>query len=246
LTLLRVQKGEHSATIGLVIGNNVRSRERIESLGMYQRSVLIVEDEPFVRGLVADKLKSDGFTVELASSAAEARKITANKDIDIVVLDIDLGSGPSGLDLGLALSKIHPEIALVFLTHVPEPRIFGVDGKSMPKNVAYLLKERLADPNLLKNAIEAALRDSVGPEFRDDLKPTHTLVNVSRTQLDVLRMIAKGYSNQQIADARGTTLRAVENLVNRAIAAAGIDVKSKTSARVIAVREFIRVAGLPE
>jgi len=186
---------------------------------MYQRTVLVVEDEPFIKGLVADKLKSDGFQVELASSAAEARKITANKDIDIVVLDIDLGSGP---------------------------RIFGVDGKTMPKNVAYLLKQRLADPNLLKDAIEAALRENVGLEFRDDLKPTHPLVNVSRTQLDVLRMIAKGYSNQQIAEARGTTLRAVENLVNRAIAAAGIDVKSKTSARVIAVREFIRVAGLPE
>lgn len=213
---------------------------------MYQRSVLVVEDEPFVRGLVADKLKGDGFTVELASSAAEARKITANKDIDIVVLDIDLGSGPSGLDLGLALHKMHPEIALVFLTHVPEPRIFGVDVKSMPKNAAYLLKQRLSDPNLLKDAIEAALRDKVGPEFRDDLRPTHPLMNVSKTQLDVLRMIAKGYSNQQIAEARGTTLRAVENLVNRAIAAAGIDVKSKTSARVIAVREFIRVAGLPE
>lgn len=213
---------------------------------MYQRSVLVVEDEPFVRGLVADKLKGEGFTVELASSAAEARKITANKDIDIVVLDIDLGSGPSGLDLGLALHKMHPEIALVFLTHVPEPRIFGVDVKSMPKNAAYLLKQRLTDPNLLKDAIEAALRDKVGPEFRDDLRPTHPLMNVSKTQLDVLRMIAKGYSNQQIAEARGTTLRAVENLVNRAIAAAGIDVKSKTSARVIAVREFIRVAGLPE
>jgi hypothetical protein len=53
-------------------------------------------------------------------------------------------------------------------------------------------------------------------------------------------------SNQQIADARGTSLRAVENLVNRAISAAGIDAESKTSARVIAVREFIRVAGLPE
>jgi DNA-binding CsgD family transcriptional regulator len=71
-------------------------------------------------------------------------------------------------------------------------------------------------------------------------------VNVSRTQFEVLRLIAKGYSNQQIAAERGTTIRAVENLVNRAIAAAGIDVESKTSARVLAVREFVKVAGLPE
>jgi len=213
---------------------------------MYTRSVLVVEDEPFIRGLVADKLKGDGFQVEIAASAAEARKIAANNDIDIVIMDIDLGPGPSGLDLGLALHKMHPELALVFLTHVPEPRIYGIDVKSVPKNAAYLLKERLADPNVLNNAIEAALRDKVSAEFRDDLKPSHPLMNVSKTQLDVLRMIAKGMSNQDIAEARGTSLRAVENLVNRAIAAAGIDVKSKTSARVIAVREFIRVAGLPE
>jgi len=213
---------------------------------MYERSVLVVEDEPFVRGLVADKLKGNGFKVEVASTAAEARKIAANTDIDIVVMDIDLGPGPSGFDMGIALHKMHPELALVFLTHVPEPRIFGIDVKSVPKNAAYLLKERLADPNVLNDAIEAALRDRVGPEFRDDLKPSHPLVNVSKTQLDVLRMIAKCMSNQQIAEERGTTLRAVENLVNRAIAAAGIDAKSKTSARVIAVREFIRVAGLPE
>jgi DNA-binding NarL/FixJ family response regulator len=58
-------------------------------------------------------------------------------------------------------------------------------------------------------------------------------------------MLAEGKSNQQIAAARGTTLRAVENLVTRAITAAGIDAESKTSARVIAVREFIRIAGLP-
>jgi len=213
---------------------------------MYERSVLVVEDEPFVRGLVAEKLRGNGFRVEVASTAAEARKIATNTDIDIVVMDIDLGPGPSGLDLGIALHKMHPELALVFLTHVPEPRIYGVDVKSVPKNAAYLLKERLSDPNVLNDAIEAALRDRVGPEFRDDLKPSHPLMNVSKTQLDVLRMIAKGLSNQQIAEERGTTLRAVENLVNRAIAAAGIDAKSKTSARVIAVREFIRIAGLPE
>ncbi|NBR61326.1 MAG: response regulator [Actinobacteria bacterium] len=97
----------------------------IEGFTVYQRTVLVVEDEPFIRGLVSDKLKSDGFQVEIAASAAEARKIAANKDVDIVVMDIDLGPGPSGLDLGLALHKMHPELALVFLTHVPEPRMYG-------------------------------------------------------------------------------------------------------------------------
>jgi DNA-binding NarL/FixJ family response regulator len=144
------------------------------------------------------------------------------------------------------MNKLHPDMALVFLTHVAEPRLLGFDVKSVPKNAAYLLKSRLSDPDVLNQAIEAALRDKVGPQFRDDLQPSHSLVNVSKTQFEVLRLIAKGYSNQQIAEERNTTLRAVENLINRAVAAAGIDVSSKTSARVIAVREFVKAAGLPE
>jgi DNA-binding NarL/FixJ family response regulator len=212
----------------------------------YQRSVLVVEDEHFIRALVSDKLINDGFRVQTASNAREARKITDVGDVDVVILDIDLGAGPNGLDFAVAMNKLHPEMALVFLTHVAEPRLFGFDVKAVPKNAAYLLKSRLSDPGVLNQAIEAALRDKVGEEFRDDLKPSHSLVNVSRTQFEVLRMIAKGYSNQQIAQERGTTLRAVENLVNRAVASAGIDVASKTSARVIAVREFVKAAGLPE
>ena len=212
---------------------------------MYQRTVLVVEDEPFIRGLICDKLESDGFKVLAASSAAEAREISSDAEIDISVLDIELGNGPTGFDLGIALHKTYPGMALVFLTHIPEPRIIGLDSKAIPKNAAYLLKERLVDPEVLNQAIEAALRDRVDKEFRDDLKPAHPLVHMSRTQIEVLRMLAEGKSNQQIAAARGTTLRAVENLVTRAITAAGIDAESKTSARVIAVREFIRIAGLP-
>ena len=72
--------------------------------------------------------------------------------------------------------------------------------KSVPKNASYLLKSRLSDPDVLNQAIEAALRDKVGAKFRDDLQPSHSLVNVSKTQFEVLRLIAKGYSNQQIAE----------------------------------------------
>jgi hypothetical protein len=44
-------------------------------------------------------------------------------------------------------------------------------------------------------------------------------------------------SNQQIAADRGTTIRAVENLVRRAFEAAGIDLESDNNPRVTAARE---------
>ena len=212
-------------------------------MAKFERKVLIVEDEPLLRSLISTALESDGFIVRGAATAAEARTVADDFDPDVALLDIELGDGPSGIDLSLILRKNSPEIALVFLTHIPEPRVVGVDNKVIPRNAAYLVKDRIAEPGMVKAAIEAALRDRVGREFRDD-KKSHPLSEVSRSQLEVLKLVALGRSNGEIAQARGTTIRAVENLVKRALESAGIN-SGEGNARVLAAREFIKVAGLP-
>ncbi len=121
----------------------------------------------------------------------------------------------------------------------------GVENRNIPKNAAYLRKDRMADTGVLKQAIEAASRDRVGKQFRDDKTIQHELTNVSRSQLDVLRMVAMGLSNHEIAAQRGTTVRAVEHLVKRAFSAAGVDTETPGNARVVAARQFITVAGMP-
>jgi len=209
----------------------------------FDRKVLVVEDESLLRGLIMTALESDGFVVRGAANAAEARSIADDFDPDVALLDIELGNGPSGIDLSMVLRKTNPEIALVFLTHIPEPRVVGIDNKAIPRNAAYLVKDRVAEPGMVKSAIEAALRDRVGREFRDD-KRTHQLSEVSRSQLEVLKLVALGRSNTEIAESRGTTVRAVENLVKRALEAAGIN-SGEGNTRVVAAREFIKVAGLP-
>ena len=210
----------------------------------FSRKVLIVEDEPLLRSLIADNLEREGFQVASVGSASAARQAFDDFDPDVALLDIELGDGPTGVDLALILRKKLPTIALVFLTHIPEPRVVGIDNKKIPKNAAYLNKERIADPGVLRDAIEAALRDRVKEEFRDD-KRGHRLENVSRSQLAVLQMVALGMSNAEIATERDTTIRAVENLVKRAFLAAGIDPDAGGNPRVTAAREYIKVAGLP-
>ena len=210
----------------------------------FDRKVLIVEDEPLLRSLIAANLEADGFEVVAVGSAAEARSVVDNFDPDVALLDIELGTGPTGVDLALILRSRTPEIGLVFLTHIPEPRGVGIDNKAIPKNAAYLNKERVSDHAVLREAIDAALRDKVRGNFRDD-KKAHALVDVSRSQLAVLQMVALGMSNAQIAEERGTSVRAVENLVKRAFIAAGIDLEAGGNPRVAAAREYIKVAGLP-
>lgn len=213
-------------------------------MSQFNRKVLVVEDDALLRSLIASNLVADGFIVEATDSAAGARKIADDFDPDVALLDIELGNGPTGIDLALVLRKNMPEIALVFLTHIPEPRVVGVDNRKIPKNAAYLSKDRITDPKMLSQAIDAALRGRAGRDFRDD-KRDYPLAELSRSQLAVLQMVALGMSNSEIAKDRDTTVRAVENLVKRAFQAAGIDTEAGGNPRVIAAREYIRIAGLP-
>ncbi|MEY3909132.1 MAG: hypothetical protein RLZZ90_1039 [Actinomycetota bacterium] len=209
------------------------------------RKALVVEDEPLILGFIVSLLESNGLDVRSAANAAEARRISDIFHPDVAILDIELGVGPSGFDLALVLRKILPNIALVFLTHIPEPRVVGIDSRDLPTNAAYLVKDRMTDPALLMKAIDAAIRKTVRRNFRDDKNLSHSLSAVSKNQMDVLRSVALGLSNAQIAAERGTTIRAVENLVNRAFQAAGINLDAAENPRVAAARAFIKVAGLP-
>jgi DNA-binding NarL/FixJ family response regulator len=213
-------------------------------VGSFNRKVLVVEDDALLRSLIVSKLEADGFVVQATDSAATARKIADDFDPDVALLDIELGNGPTGIDLALILRKSQPEIALVFLTHIPEPRVVGIDNRKIPKNAAYLAKDRITDPTMLSDAIDAALRGKAGRDFRDD-KRDYPLAELSRSQLAVLQMVALGMSNSEIAKERDTTVRAVENLVKRAFEAAGIDTEAGGNPRVNAAREYIRIAGLP-
>jgi len=98
----------------------------------WRRRLLIVDDEALVRTLLSDALSAAGFEVATAVNAAEARKSVDGFDPDVAVIDIHLGSGPSGLHLGHALHRGHPEIGLVFLTKYHDRNAGGLDGWDVP------------------------------------------------------------------------------------------------------------------
>lgn len=209
------------------------------------RRILVVEDDSLIRGLVSNLLTSKGFSVRVAPDAAAAREIAIDFDPDLALLDIELGPGPSGVDLALALRATQPTISLVFLTHIPEPRIFGIDSKAIPKDAGYLYKGHISDPGVLEAAIESVLRGRSVSNFRDDKNSSHAFSKVSKSQLEVIKLVALGRTNAQIATERGTTIRAVENLLQRAFAASGIEVSDGEHARVKIAREYIRTSVLP-
>lgn len=209
-----------------------------------QIKVLLVEDETMVRSLIAEMLTTNGYNVRTAGNASEARTVAADFLPEVLVADIQLGGGPTGIDLAHALGAELQLRGVVFLTNVPEPRLIGFDSKSIPRGSAYLNKSRLADTRVLIDAIEASCAGKVPPIYRDDHSIDPDIPELSRSQIDVLRLVALGHSNQQIAEIRGTGQRAVENLLHRAYDVLGIDVEtSNANLRVNAALAYLETIG---
>jgi DNA-binding NarL/FixJ family response regulator len=212
---------------------------------LFQRSVVIVEDDAFMRSLLAEYLEKAGFLVSTASSAADARRQINAVDPDAVVLDIDLGPGPSGIDVAATLNTEANEVGIVFLTNFSDPRFAGEDLARVHPKAAYLNKHMIEDSSTLVAALNAVLLELDIEAYRDDKRTDRPMARLSASQIQALRLLAAGKTNQQIAEARQRSVEATESLITRTLAALGLDSQSDMNARVSAARDFLTQIGPP-
>jgi DNA-binding response OmpR family regulator len=84
---------------------------------MTQPKVLVVEDEPSIRGFVTINLKRSGYEVIEAASAEEALQLLrTTKDIAVALLDVMLPGQLDGFDICASLRSTHPNIGIIMLT----------------------------------------------------------------------------------------------------------------------------------
>jgi hypothetical protein len=208
-----------------------------------QRTIVVVENESLLRDLIARSLETAGFDVSTAANAADAKRAVKATDPDICVVDIELGPGPNGFDLADYLAREAPDVGLVFLTNLPDPRFADRDTKTVTQKQAYLRKSQLVDSKELIEAINAVLKEVDVDHYRHDQNLERPLAALSRRQISVLKLVAEGHSNNQIAEERGTTVRAVEGMVSRIFTALGVDAQGVGNARVEATRMYLSAAG---
>ena len=211
---------------------------------MWLRRLLVVEDEPLVASLLYQVLQAAGFSVQACNSAVDARTIVREFDPDGALIDVNLGTGPSGLHLGHLLHRTHPHIGLLFLTKYYDPRVSDSRGVGVPKGSAFLAKDLISNTQVLIDAVEGILREGSQPPL---LVPTrsHALTSLTRTQLEILRLAAAGLTNAGIAKARGTNERTVEQRLQSVYRILAIPEDPDINRRVEAVRRYIEVAGIP-
>lgn len=202
--------------------------------------MLVVEDQGALRMLVCDLLERHGFHTAAASDAAEATRLFTEFDPDALLTDIDLGSRPSGAELAAMLVELAPHIAVVFLSSYPRAAA-GATAMGIEQAV-FVAKQDLDSPATLLSALERALSTHPAPEASAASSPD-PLGILTRHQLEILAMIARGWSNERIAAETGGTVRAVERSISRLFGRLEVTRDSAVNARVAAAGMYLAAFG---
>jgi DNA-binding NarL/FixJ family response regulator len=195
--------------------------------------VLVVEDDSFTKQLVSNALSAQGFVVEQATSVRAALELFRAFEPHAVISDLDLGEAVSGVDLLNRIKEDAPWTGLVALTAHASPEL-AANG-TLPAEVLYLVKSQIDDLAEIGNAVRSSIG---GVEETADarLAARPEQVVISAAQADVLRLIAEGLTNAAIAESRGTSVRAVENLVQRTFKTLNLNKGAGYNPRMEAVR----------
>lgn len=212
--------------------------------------IVIAEDSVLMReGINAVlALEDDIEIVEECGDYDGLLAAVVEHDPDIVVTDIRMP--PSQTDEGIraaaAIRASRPGIGIVVLSHFIEPsyalRLFdqGSDG------IAYLLKERVADPTELASAIRTVARGGsvVDPRVVDALVAARAehdsiLDRLTDRELEVLAEVAKGLSNVAIGEALFISSRSVEKHINSIFTKLDLSFEEDTNRRVRAVLVYL-------
>jgi len=122
-----------------------------------QENILLVEDEPGVRGLVRTSLQRYGYRVRTAASGAEALKEWSEhlNEIDLLITDVVMPDGVSGWELARQLQTKKPRLKIVYMSGY-NPNMTAMESGPVLGNGAVFL-EKPFKPQKLAEVVRACL-----------------------------------------------------------------------------------------
>jgi two-component system cell cycle sensor histidine kinase/response regulator CckA len=126
-----------------------------------KETILLVEDEPGVRGLVRASLERYGYGVRTAASGAEALSEWSERlnDIDLLITDVVMPDGVSGWDLASQLQARKPGLKVVYMSGYNANMTVMESGPVIGKGNLFLQKP--FKPQKLAEVVRACLEGSV-------------------------------------------------------------------------------------
>jgi DNA-binding NarL/FixJ family response regulator len=216
--------------------------------------VVLADDSYFVREALMHVLE-DVAGIDVVATCGDLdsleRAIETDRP-DVVVTDIRMPPSETdeGLQVAARLQDTHPGVGVVVLSQYADPRYGLALLDSGSERRAYLLKEHVRHRGQLVSAIETvaqggAMIDAkvvealMAARRRIDGSP---LAELTPRESEILAYVAKGFSNQGIADALVLTKRAVEKHINAIFLKLGLGEAMDVSRRVKAALIYLAEA----
>jgi len=200
----------------------------------FKLKVLFVEDDQFTLNTVAELLEHLGLAVMAVTTVPEAVLALSEFEPNAVVTDLDLGAGPDGTDLLAHVSTNYPWIGKIILTAHASPSLAVHTSQELPQGVTFLIKS-LASSQDICDAILDSVEQAQEPRTMR-LESADGIFVLSKSQAELLRMLADGLSNSAIARRRDRTLKSTESLIHRLFAALELGSDPDINQRVAAVK----------
>jgi DNA-binding NarL/FixJ family response regulator len=206
--------------------------------------------EGIVRALDED---ADIELVATCTDVDSLRDAVDDLNPDVVLTDIRMPPSHSdeGISLAAELRRTHPDVGVVVLSQYLDPlyAMRLLDPSSDRR--AYLLKERVEDPSELSRAVRAVATGGSVVDARIVEALLHAkrqresshLDALTPRELEVLGLIAQGWSNGAIAERLVITKRAVERHVHTIFWKLGLGESDDVSRRVRAAVMYLSGQG---
>jgi DNA-binding NarL/FixJ family response regulator len=213
--------------------------------------VALAEDGALFREGLLMLLEAAGHEVVGSTADGDSLvKLLAEEPADIAILDIRMPPEPDGgLVTAERLRAAHPDMGLLFLSHYAESHYLMRILQIGTEAVGYRLKEKVGSVDVLSDTltrinsgeivIEPVLARRLVERPRGERKGI--ISTLSERELDVLRLMAEGRSNNGIAGQLFVTPKAVEKHIASIFGKLNLHAEStEHHRRVLAVLTYLR------
>jgi DNA-binding NarL/FixJ family response regulator len=213
--------------------------------------VALAEDGALFREGMIMLLRAAGHQVVCSAPGGdELVALLSTQPADVAILDIRMPPEPDGgLITAQRLRVAHPKMGLLFLSHYAESHYLMRILEIGTERIGYRLKEKVGSVDVLTDTltriddgeivIEPVLAKRLVDRTRGDKKDL--VAALSDRELEVLRLMAEGRSNNGIAGQLYVTPKAVEKHIANIFVKLGLHADTAAHhRRVLAVLSYLR------
>lgn len=210
--------------------------------------VVLAEDSTLLREGLVRLLAEEGHDVVAAVGDGAALVEATGRELpDVVVTDVRMppSNTDEGLRAALEIQERWPEVGVLVLSQYVETRYAGQLLVRDQGKVGYLLKDRVTQVGEFLDALNriaeggAVFDPEVVRRLFSRRAKVDPLTTLSERELEVLKMMAEGHTNNSVAKRLHVSRSAVEKFVNSIFLKLDIATDSEYHRRVLAILRYL-------